>query len=62
VVARLVSHDRTRPVDKNALWTLSVLKSDVESAASGQFCSAFGQSVQQHEFIATGLQGVSGQF
>jgi hypothetical protein len=36
-VARPVSHDRTRLVDKIALWTLSILKSDVGCAASGQY-------------------------
>jgi hypothetical protein len=35
MVARPVSYDRTRPVDKNALWTLSVLKSDAECSAAG---------------------------
>jgi hypothetical protein len=51
-----------RPVDKNALWTLSILKSDTGCAASGQFYSATGQTVQQREFIAIGFQGASGQF
>jgi hypothetical protein len=53
-VACPISHDRTRPVDKNALWTLFVLKSDAGCTASGQFCSASDRSVQQREFIASG--------